>query len=114
VGAQPRREGYLEVPYNWGTSHAYNLSRRLFYEYQTPSARETQVTSADLEMLLSASDKLQLANELTPVQVWALVCKLNAVCRIDPAVIAAMFEELAKHSYCNRYVIPLLIARHTV
>ncbi|KAH8649886.1 hypothetical protein BX600DRAFT_473745 [Xylariales sp. PMI_506] len=100
---EPRKEGYLVAPYNWGTNHAYNLSTRLFHEYRLESPQETLITSNDLDNLLQASERLQLANELTPVQVWALVCKLNSIHRIDMAVVNAMFEELSKYSYCNSF-----------
>ncbi|KAI1173614.1 hypothetical protein F4777DRAFT_600248 [Nemania sp. FL0916] len=105
TSAEPRREGYLETSYNWGLNHAYNLSTRLFNEYTVdPSSTEAHITVFDLDKLLQASERLQLANELTPVQIWSLVCKLNAVNPIDPELIISMFEALSEYSYCNRCV----------
>lgn len=102
---EPMREGYLESPYNWGTNHAYNLSTRLFNEHTSRSSPgEAHVTSLDLDNLLLASERLQLADEFTPVQVWALVRKLDTMNPIDPVLVAAMFDELSNYSYCNRYV----------
>jgi hypothetical protein len=102
---EPTQEGYLEAPYNWGTQHAYNISTRLFNGNKSNlSPSNTQITIKDLENLLQASEKLQLANEFTPVQVWALVCRLNTINPIDSALVTAMFKELSKFSYCNRCV----------
>ena len=107
----PMRQGYMEMDYNFGVQHAYNLSTRLYHEQRDPEvplSQEAIVTAKDLEKLLQASQRLQLCDELTPVQVWAMVCKLNAISEIDPKVVAVMFEELSKYSYCNRCVtIPL-------
>jgi hypothetical protein len=98
-----RREGDLEMPYNWGTNHAYNLSTRLFHEHRSLAPpQDTQIASGDLDSLLQASERLQLADELTPVQVWALVWKLNKIFPMDAKLVDDMFEELSKYSYCNR------------
>lgn len=98
-------EAYIDVPYNFGTNHAYNLSTRLFNEFTSPdSPRDARVMAQDLENLLDASSRLELVNELTPVQVWALVCKLDGICRIDPVLVANMFDGLSNYSYCNRFV----------
>jgi hypothetical protein len=100
------REGYIEAPYNWGTNHAYNLSTLLFNNPKSHSLMpNTQVTNSDLDKLLQASERLQLADELTPVQIWSIVSKLDAIHHIDPAVMTIMFEELSKYSYCNWYVL---------
>lgn len=102
---EPQKEGYLEAPYNFGTNHAYNLSTRLVNEYTASSSPGgTRISARDLDNLLQASTRLQLMDELTPVQVWALVCKLDSISRIDPVLVVSMFEELSKYSYCNRYV----------
>ncbi|ETS74374.1 hypothetical protein PFICI_14240 [Pestalotiopsis fici W106-1] len=99
---EPQREGYLEAPYNFGTNHAYNLSTRLINEYTSPSSPGgARIAAHDLDNLLQASTRLQLVDELTPVQVWALVCKLDSICRIDPVLVTAMFDELSNYSYCN-------------
>lgn len=99
-----KQEAYIEVPYNFGTNHAYNLSTRLFNEFTSPdSPRDARITAQDLENLLEASSRLELVNELTPVQVWALVCKLDGICRIDPVLVANMFDGLSNYSYCNSY-----------
>ncbi|KAL2785894.1 hypothetical protein BJX66DRAFT_314000 [Aspergillus keveii] len=110
VTSEPVTEGFLETPYNFGTNHVYNLSTRLFHEFTGPDiststqkAQTTQITETDLTRLLEASDRLQLANELTPVQVWALVCRLNSVYTFDPSVISLMFEDLARFTYCNSF-----------
>ncbi|RKP05158.1 hypothetical protein THASP1DRAFT_33003 [Thamnocephalis sphaerospora] len=97
-------ESALIAPYNWGTNHAYNLSTRLFNEYKSQeSPQETQITNVDLDHLLQASDRLQLVDELTPVQVWDMVCKLDSISHIDAEVVTGMFEELSKYSYCNSF-----------
>ncbi|KAL2835926.1 hypothetical protein BJY01DRAFT_222729 [Aspergillus pseudoustus] len=110
VTSEPVNEGFLDMPYNFGTNHVYNLSTRIYLEYTaaddpsvTPKAQPTQITEADLQNLLQASERLQLANELTPVQVWALVCKLSSAHAIDPSVVSLMFEDLARYTYCNSF-----------
>ncbi|KAJ0421291.1 hypothetical protein BJY00DRAFT_282473 [Aspergillus carlsbadensis] len=110
IASEPVTEGFLEIPYNFGTNHVYNLSTRLFHEFTAPDistttqkAQTTQITETDLARLLEASDRLQLANELTPVQVWALVCRLNSVYAFDHAVVSLMFEDLARYTYCNSF-----------
>ncbi|KAL3490232.1 hypothetical protein BJX62DRAFT_238372 [Aspergillus germanicus] len=110
ISSEPVTEGFLETPYNFGTNHVYNLSTRLFHEFTAPDiststqkAQTTHITEMDLTRLLEASDRLQLANELTPVQVWALVCRLNSVYAFDPSVISLMFEDLARYTYCNSF-----------
>lgn len=112
---EPVAEGFQEIPYNFGTNHCYNLSTRLYRDWgeaamTTPSngSHHYSITAADLNDLHDASERLQLAEELTPVQIWALVCKLDSVSKIDPAVLDAFCNELAKHSYCNRSVICVL------
>ncbi|KAL3441274.1 hypothetical protein BJX65DRAFT_288801 [Aspergillus insuetus] len=110
ITAEPVTEGFLETPYNYGTNHVYNLSTRLFHEFTAPDlststqkAQTTQITETDLTRLLEASDRLQLANELTPVQVWALVRRLNSVYAFDASVVSLMFEDLARYTYCNSF-----------
>ncbi|KAH8901563.1 hypothetical protein GQ53DRAFT_835311 [Thozetella sp. PMI_491] len=99
-----RREGDVEVPYNWGTNHAYNLSTRLFHEHRSLSPpQDTEIGSGELEGLLQASERLQLSDELTPVQVWAMVSKLNKIFPIDAKLVDDMFNELSKYSYCNSF-----------
>ncbi|KAI1857754.1 uncharacterized protein JN550_013090 [Neoarthrinium moseri] len=101
-----RREGYVaaHVPYNWGTRHAYNLSTRLVHNLgPAESISHNQITNTDLDKLLEASERLYLPDELTPVQVWALVRKLDEVIRMDPDLVSAMFTDLSKYSYCNSF-----------
>lgn len=62
------------------------------------------ITNPDLNSLLEASERLQLAEELTPIQIWALVSKLNTITNIPTSTIEAMFTDLGQYSYCNRYV----------
>ncbi|KAL4878940.1 hypothetical protein BJY04DRAFT_106772 [Aspergillus karnatakaensis] len=110
ITSNPRIEGFTETPYNYGPNHVYNLSTRLYHEFTEPDRSTTaqkaqtgQITEPDLQGLLDASDRLQLANELTPVQVWALVCRLNSGFGFDPVVVGLMFEDLARYSYCNSF-----------
>jgi len=109
--AEPAVEGFVETPYNFGTNHCCNLSTGLYHDYQSPGPSRDRIgdggihiTNAELKSLLEASDGLQLADELTPIQIWALVCGLDSVRTIDHAVLTALFTELAKHSCCNRCV----------
>lgn len=108
---EPIREGFLEFPYNFGTNHCYNLSTRLYHDYTMPDTAENgnsdgsvAITNPDLNSLLEASERLQLAEELTPIQIWALVSKLNTITNIPTSTIEAMFTDLGQYSYCNRYV----------
>jgi hypothetical protein len=107
ITAEPVQEGFLDIPYNFGTNHVYNLSTRLFHEYKSDFSvaqpQTSQITGKDLQNLLEASEKLQLINEITPIQLWALVCKLNSMQPIGSARVTAMFEDLAAYSYCNSF-----------
>jgi hypothetical protein len=101
----------MEFPYNFGTNHCYNLSTRLYHDYTLPSTSNSEnsdgtitITNTDLNNLLEASERLQLADELTPIQIWALVSKLNTIENIPTSTIEAMFNDLGQYSYCNRYV----------
>ncbi|TAQ87668.1 hypothetical protein B7494_g4027 [Chlorociboria aeruginascens] len=71
-------EESLEVPFNWGTNHCFNLSTNLFHRYKShpPSSNTLQISKEKLDSLLQASERLQLPDEFTPVQVWALVCRI--------------------------------------
>ena len=91
------------VDYNSGPGHVLTVSAGLARQLYNPSQTEAvvNVPAAILEDLMNAGARLQLDNEITPVQVWERLRETSA--KVSETELQTLIEELSKYIYCNSF-----------
>lgn len=90
-----------------GPDHALTATRSLLSASPIDSTMPLQpfeIPEKQVNDLLEASARLDLENELTPVQVWQKIASRVGLQGIDRGRLGELTGAFQSHSYCNRYV----------
>ena len=93
------------IDYNSGPGHLLNASTTIICSHATkkPAEGVMTLTESDVERLLDASARLQLDNEITPVQMWERICDAATRRPQMPIDISKLTDECSKYVYCNSF-----------
>ena len=93
------------IDYNSGPAHLLTTSASICHLYHSQDPNETilNLPKPDLERLLHASARLQLDNEITPVQIWARIRAVSPSTSITGSLLQRLTSEFVKYVYCNSF-----------
>lgn len=63
-----------------------------------------EIPKKQIDKLLQTSSQLELAAEVTPVQIWSTLSSISAQFPIGKLVLQALKSEFSKYVRCNRYL----------
>ena len=93
------------IDYNSGPGHLLTASANIIHQYHrlVPAENIISLPESELERLLQASARLQLDNEMTPVEIWAQTqAKLSSSSLAD-AKLQKLTAECLKYVFCNSF-----------
>ena len=98
-----------DVPdYNAGPGHVFTATEQLVNLPQTRElglAQPLHLPKDQIDSLLTSSLQLNLADEVTPVQIWSRLSQLSCQFPIGPGILQALKAEALKYVRCNRSVL---------
>ena len=99
-GTTPR-----ELDYNSGPGHLLTVSANIIHRYHSldPAKNIVSLPESALERLLHASARLQLDNEITPVEIWARTQAKLFSSSLTDTKLQKLTTEILKYVYCNSF-----------